>query len=192
MVTSADAGEGKTTIVANLAAVYAEIGKRVLILSCDFRRPAIHQLLGVSEGPGMTQAVAASNGRPMLEGHIRETRLDHVSIVTTGAGRGGTFRPAASGRLSRAIDEARSYADVVLVDSAPVLVGSEAPELVASADSVLIVVRAGKSNPELAGRAAEVLRRLDAPVVGLALNASREAVVPHAYYRANRHDAVKV
>jgi Mrp family chromosome partitioning ATPase/capsular polysaccharide biosynthesis protein len=190
MVTSADASEGKTTVVANLAAVFAEVGKRVLVLSCDFRRPAIHELLGVHEGPGMTQAMAAANGRPMLERHIRETRLDHVSIVTTGVGREGTPRPSSPDRLSRAIDEARSYADVVLLDSAPVLVGSEAPELVGSVDSVLLVARAGKTDPDLAERAADVLRRLDAPVAGIALNGSREAVVPHVYYRSHRNDGV--
>jgi capsular exopolysaccharide synthesis family protein len=187
LVTSAEGGEGKTTVVANLAATFAESGKRVLVLSCDLRRPTIHAALGIPNGPGLAEAVLGSNGRDILEGHIRPTALTGVSLVTSGhAGEDAAAFLGSEGML-RVVREAREKADVVILDSAPILAGSEMSELLLTVDAVLVVARSGKTESELAHRASEVLQRLGAPVVGVALNASREAVVPRIYYRPRRH-----
>ncbi len=57
LVTSPEARDGKTTVAANLAAAYAQAGNRVLVVSCDLRRPAIHEMFGVSEEPGLTDVL---------------------------------------------------------------------------------------------------------------------------------------
>jgi capsular exopolysaccharide synthesis family protein len=183
LVTSPGPGEGKTMVVANLAATYAELGKRVLVLSCDFRRPTIHRLFGVPNDQGLTDALQASNGHPLLRGHLRPTSLNNVRVVTSGAVPEKAGELLTSPNMRDALREARDEADVVLLDTPPILATSDASHLFSEVDAVLMVARAGKTTAEVAERSSELLRRLRAPVVGIALNASTEEIVPRGYYR---------
>lgn len=186
LVTSPGPGEGKTMVVANLAATYADLGKKVLVLSCDFRRPKIHRLFGVPNEMGLTEALRSGNGRPLLRGHVRSTSLSNVRVVPSGAvpQRGGEL--LTSKNMRYALSEARRDADVVLVDTPPFLATSDASHLFLDVDAVLVVARAGRTTSEVAERSSELLRRLRAPVVGVVLNAATEEIVPRGYYRAER------
>lgn len=189
LVTSAAPGEGKTMVVANLAATYAELGKKVLILSCDFRRPRIHRLFGVPNDQGLSEALEASNGRPVLQGHVRSTSLTNVRVVPSGATPDSAGELLTSENMRDALVEARNVADVVLLDTPPVLATSDASHLFPEVDTVLMVARAGKTTAEVAERSSELLRRMRAPVVGIALNGSTEDLVPRGYYRSEREEA---
>lgn len=189
LVTSAAPGEGKTMVVANLAATYAELGKKVLVLSCDFRRPRIHRLFGVPNDQGLSEALEASNGRPVLQGHVRSTSLTNVRVVPSGATPESAGELLTSKNMRDALVEARNGADVVLLDTPPVLATSDASHLFPEVDTVLLVARAGKTTAEVAERSSELLRRMRAPVVGIALNGSTEDLVPRGYYRSEREEA---
>lgn len=189
LVTSAAPGEGKTMVVANLAATYAELGKKVLVLSCDFRRPRIHRLFGVPNDQGLSEALEASNGRPVLQGHVRSTSLTNVRVVPSGATPESAGELLTSENMRDALVEARNGADVVLLDTPPVLATSDASHLFPEVDTVLLVARAGKTTAEVAERSSELLRRMRAPVVGIALNGSTEDLVPRGYYRSEREEA---
>lgn len=189
LVTSAGPGEGKTLVVANLAATYAELGKKVLILSCDFRRPRIHRLFGVPNDHGLSEALEASNGRPILRGHVRSTSLANVRVVPSGDTPESAGELLTSTNMRHALEEARKDADVVLLDTPPVLATSDASHLFPEVDTVLLVARAGKTTAEVAERSSELLRRMRAPVVGIALNGSTEEMVPRGYYRGEREAA---
>jgi capsular exopolysaccharide synthesis family protein len=186
LVTSAGPGEGKTLVVANLAATYAELGKRVLVLSCDFRRPKIHRLFGVPNDHGLSEALEASNGQPVLRGHVRSTPLTNVRVVPSGAIPESAGELLTSRNMREALVEARKEADIVLLDTPPVLATSDASHLFPDVDTVLVVARAGKTTAEVAERSSELLRRMRAPVVGVALNGSTEEMVPRGYYRSER------
>jgi capsular exopolysaccharide synthesis family protein len=182
LVTSPGPSEGKTMVVANLAATYAEMGKKVLVLSCDFRRPTIHRLFGVPNDQGLTEALRSSNGQPVLRGHIRPTSLDNVRVVPSGAVPEKAVELLSSNNMRQALEEARNEADVVLVDTPPILATSDASHLFSEVDAVLVVGRVGKTTAEVAERSTELLRRLGAPIVGIALNASTEEIIPRGYY----------
>lgn len=186
LVTSAAPGEGKTLVVANLAATYAELGRKVLVLSCDFRRPRIHRLFGVPNDQGLSEALEASNGRPILHGHVRNTSLDNVRVVPSGETPESAGELLTSSNMRQALREARNDADIVLLDTPPVLATSDASHLFPDVDTVLLVARAGKTTAEVAERSSELLRRMRAPVVGVALNGSTEEMVPRGYYRSER------
>jgi capsular exopolysaccharide synthesis family protein len=190
LVTSAGPGEGKTLVVANLAATYAELGKRVLVLSCDFRRPRIHRLFGVPNDQGLSEALETGNGRPVLRGHVRSTSLANVRVVPSGATPESAGELLTSKNMRHALVEARQEADIVLLDTPPVLATSDASHLFPEVDTVLLVARAGKTTAEVAERSSELLRRMRAPVVGVALNGSTEEMVPRGYYRSERDMAV--
>jgi len=183
LVTSPGPAEGKTTVVANLAMTFAQVGKKVLVLSCDFRRPHIHELFGVANTVGLVEALQSESGLPVLDGHIRQTPIRDVRLVPSGAHPRNTAALLSSDRMRTALEEARREADIVLLDTAPLLASAEVTHLFPIVDAVVVVARAKRTTAELAERASELLKRLDAPVVGVALNGAMEVPVPSSYYR---------
>jgi capsular exopolysaccharide synthesis family protein len=183
MVTSPGPGEGKTTVTANLAMTFAQVGKKVMVMSCDFKRPHIHELFGVANTTGLVEALQSDSGLALLDGHIKQTPIRDVRLVPSGSHPRNTAALLSSERMHRALDEARREADIVLLDTAPLLASAEITHLFPYVDAVVVVARAKKTTAELAERASELLKRLDAPVVGVALNGAMEVPVPSSYYR---------
>lgn len=186
MVTSPNPSEGKTTSVANLAAVFAEGGQSVLVIDCDFRRPRIHRYLAegfvldeeaVDQGDSLE--ITTTNGRLKA----MATDIPGVRLVT---GMGDAFpgaNPIEIVAYQREIIEfARQHFDIVLLDTAPFLTTNDASELLEETDVAFLVVRSGKTPFAAANRAAEFLRRLDAPVLGVILTASADATAAQYYY----------
>jgi capsular exopolysaccharide synthesis family protein len=179
LVASAASQDGRSSVVANLAAAFAQVGKRALILSCDFRHPTLHQMFGLQNGVGLSEVLRKHwNGEPILAAHVRKTSLPGVALVPS-----GSLPPRPSTLLTtptmlEVLREARRLADVVLLDTPPILLASDAAHLVGEVDLVLVVARAGKTTAEQAERARDLLKRLDAPVAGLALNEARELLLP--------------
>jgi capsular exopolysaccharide synthesis family protein len=178
MVTSPGPGEGKTTVVANLAAALAEVGNRVLVLSCDFRHPGIHEIYPMENRAGLAEALQSSNGAAVLDGAVRETAIRRVRVVPSGDPPERPSGLLSSPRMERALGEARRLADVVLIDTPPLLTASDAAHLVHDVDGVLLVSRAGRTTAEHAQRAKDLLARLDAPLMGVALNGSTDLRLP--------------
>lgn len=188
LVTSAGPSEGKTTVVANLATTLSEMGKKVLVLSCDFHRPTIHSLFGLQNERGLAEALASTDGEPVLAGFVQETSLDQVEVVASGRQPGSSGELLSSDRMRRALKEARGLADIVLLDTPPILVSSDATHLLPQVDAVLLVARAARTESELAERASELLGRMGAPVRGVVLNRASETPRPRGsrgyYHRA--------
>ncbi|HEX9891633.1 MAG TPA: polysaccharide biosynthesis tyrosine autokinase [Actinomycetota bacterium] len=182
LVTSPGPSEGKSTVVSNLASVFAELGKTVVILSCDFRRPTLHRLFGVPNDRGLARALATSSDTPLLRGHVRKTELAKVRLVPSGPPPDHPGELLASPGMARAVEEARQGADVVILDTAPILVASDATHLLPLVDAVVVVARARRTTAQVAERTSELLERFHARVIGVALNAAREAPMPRRYY----------
>jgi Mrp family chromosome partitioning ATPase len=180
LVTSPGPGEGKTTVAANLAVSLAELGEKVLAISCDFRRPRLHQLLGVQEGHGLAEALASHDlpldGKPVLDGFVHPSGFKDLGVIPSGS---STKRPGellSSEAMLRALQEARDQSDVVVLDGPPALV-SETAHLLPNVDTVLVVARVG-SSAEVAERASDQLRRLGANVAGIALLGTGDEGLP--------------
>jgi capsular exopolysaccharide synthesis family protein len=189
LVTSPSPVEGKSTVVSNLAAAYSQTGRKVMVLSCDFRRPAIHRMLGVSNQHGLTMLLESDAPGAVLNGHALNAIEGDGSIQVVPSGPPSTRATEllTSKNMRRAIAEARTRADVVLLDSPPLLSASDATLLLSEVDGVLVVGRAGKTTADQAERVAEMLKRLQAPVIGVALNF---ASTTHAAY-APKPDSIE-
>jgi capsular exopolysaccharide synthesis family protein len=180
MVVSPGVGEGKSTCAANLAAAFGESGKRVLVLSCDLRRPAIDAYLGApSDAPGISEVLA--DGKD-LAAVICDTEIPGVRIVPSG-------RPVSNpGELlthgEDLLANARRLADVVIVDTPPVLATDDTSAMIPRVDDVVIVCRAGSTGAEAARRTSERLNRLGAPVAGAVLVGAQSLPAVRGYYRA--------
>ncbi|MFE6868042.1 tyrosine-protein kinase family protein [Kitasatospora sp. NPDC057692] len=166
LVASGGSRDGRTITIANLAAALAETGRDVLVLDCDFRHPQLHTHLGVGDGPGMAELLSGER-LGELDDLVRPTNVDGVSLITGG---NTTAYPAALVlRAGEVLRRARRHADVILVDTSPLLHANDAYDLVQHADAVLVTVRSGNVTPEQADRVAELLSRTGVPVAGVAL-----------------------
>ncbi|WP_055585068.1 tyrosine-protein kinase family protein [Peterkaempfera griseoplana] len=169
LVMSGRSGDGKTTTVANLAAALAETGRSVLVLDCDFRHPQTHEHLGSGTGPGMAELLAGTRSLG-IEDVIRPTNVQGVTLI--GAGNTNAYPAALVMRAGEVLQRARRHADLVLMDTSPLLHANDAYDLVQHADAVLVTVRSGNVTPEQAARVSELLARTGVPVAGVALTAS--------------------
>jgi Mrp family chromosome partitioning ATPase len=167
MVTSPGPSEGKTTTVSNLATVLAEDGSSILVVNCDFRRPRLHSYLG-------------GGGEPRK---VFDTAVPGVKLVTGVVDEPERVAPAeVIGAQRRLIETAKSHFDYILLDTAPILTTNDASELLPVVDMVVMICRSGKTTKESADRAAELLERFRAPVVGGVLVAAANAPTRQYYY----------
>jgi capsular exopolysaccharide synthesis family protein len=181
LITSPGPDEGKTTTVANLAAAFAELGQKVIVLSCDFRRPSIHEHFGLINEDGLSDALGKEMTGPVLNGNVKETFVKNVSVLPSGTASERPGELLSSERMRLALTEARSQADIVLLDSPPLMTAGEATLLIREVDGVLVLCRSGKTTADAAERGAEVLKRLNAPLIGAALTDSEGGVLPYYY-----------
>lgn len=186
LVTSALPGEGKTTTVANLAAVMAEAGRRVLVLSLDLRNPRLHEYFEEPDGLGASDLLSPDLDIS-FDAAVRDTAVTGVSLMTSGE---RLDHPGAlltcAGDLLR---EARRHADVVLVDTPPVLTAADAVDLAQLVDVVLVVSRLNKTTTAHAAAAQRLLSRLGVPALGTVLIGSTSRGAQEGVYRlAHRPD----
>lgn len=165
LVTSPLTGDGKSTLVANLAASFAEAGQRVLVVDCDFRRPAVGRLLGVGPGSGLRE-MQQPDEQP-LANFVLATSVPYVGLVR--AGEPGVAPSWFLTNSSAIVEQAHGLADVVLFDTGPLTLTNEAAALVPHVDAVLLVSRAGRLSTDQAHGAIEQLARLSAPVAGVVM-----------------------
>lgn len=145
-VASVRAGEGRSTLCANLGVVLARSGKGVLIVDCDFRKPAMRDLFGLQGREGILDVL--EGGRDLLE--VCREPLPGLGVLTA---RAASREPEAlldPGRISAMLDRARDHFDHVLIDSPPLGLAASALVLCAQADGVLLAADPRKtSGPEL-------------------------------------------
>jgi capsular exopolysaccharide synthesis family protein len=183
LVTSPGPSEGKTTVTANLAATFAEVGKKVIVLSADLHRPRIHVLFGVPNMSGLTEALEtpSDNGALLTQKNWR-TSIDRVHLVPSGSSPENPGELLSSPNMRKVLEEAREVADIVLLDTPPILAASDSAQLLSEVDAVLLVVRGDKTLESSAEKTAELFRGLNVPVVGAVLNEAAEASAPRSYY----------
>ena len=167
LVTSPSEGEGKTTTALNLAASFAEIGKNVLLLDCDFRNPQLHRHLQVDPAPGVTDYLLPEDERPKLHPLAQASPIEGVWVVPSG------HRPVNPGEVIEPgqdlISRARTLADVVIVDAGPMLSVNDPSALLPETDAVVLVARSGRTTADDALHTREQLSRLGAPLLGVTL-----------------------
>jgi capsular exopolysaccharide synthesis family protein len=165
VVTSTTTGEGKTTLVANLAASFAESGQRVLVVDCDFRRPAVSGLLHGERGTGLRN-LPDPYGKP-LKDFVVATAIEGVALVRSGEP--GIAPPWFLAHSATIVEQAVDLADVVLIDTGPMLLTNEATALIPSVDAVLLVNRSGRVTFMRARETVEQLTRIGANVAGIVM-----------------------
>jgi capsular exopolysaccharide synthesis family protein len=180
MITSAGAGEGKSTTIANLGLCFAQAGSSVLVIDADLRRPSLHTLFREPVNPGLSSYLA---GDSLLEAVIQKTAVPNLSMVTSGTIPPNPAELLASRRMREFLETAAERFEVVLVDTPPVLAVSDPCILAPLMDGVILLVASGSPHPSLR-RAKDQLGAVGAKVVGAVINRfdARAAGYSKRYY----------
>ena len=188
LVTSASQGEGKSTTAANLAVVFGQSDRRVVLVDADLRRPHLHQLFGLRNTRGLTSLLV--NREADAQATLRPTEFPNVSLVPAGASPSNAAELLASARMRDVLDELSGLADIVIVDSPPVLGVSDPIILAAAGGAALLVAKSGVTRPKPLLRVREALLQTDAVLLGSVINAAQRRVTAE-YYGAYTygHDA---
>ncbi len=195
-VTSSSIGEGKTTVVLNLAITIAQTGKRVLIVDGDLRNHAIHHYFGIEREPGLTDAIlghikwqdAVKNitdimlGRLRVEDLLATPGMDNVSVMTSGKTLINPSEFLNSSTVDTIIDEMKRFYDYVLFDTPPVLPVADAVILASKVDGVLLIYQVGRVARSALKRSKLVLDNVSAKVLGVVLNGLKAEVSPDFYH----------
>ncbi len=153
-VTSAEETEGKTTTSMALAQGLARMGKSVVLVDADLRRPSIHKRLGMANKAGTADYLMSDRGAAEF---IQPGPVDGLSVITAGPSPVSAADLLSTPRLQDLITELRARFDVVILDTPPVLGLADAPTVVAQTGAVLFVVEAGRVR---SGQLKSALRRL--------------------------------
>ena len=171
MVTSPNAGEGKTTTIANLGVVFARAGIPVVIVGCDLRRPKVQDLFGLSNAVGLTSVLLGESSVADALQTVPKTK--YLRVLASGPLPPNPSELLSLRRTADIISSLTSDRTIVLVDSPPVLPVTDALVLARQVDATLVVCAAGITTQSEAGRALELLQQVDAPLAGAILNGVR-------------------
>jgi polysaccharide biosynthesis transport protein len=171
LVTSPRPKAGKTTTVANLGICLAEIGRRVLLIDGDLRRPRLGKLFGLQFATGLSDVLLdEGHGTTSLNASVRPSTVPGLYVLPGGSEPANISRLLHSTYLDSLIEVARSEYDFVLIDSPPMMGMADARLLSRVADGVILISRAGETSPEQLGEAKERLADDGTPVIGTILN----------------------
>jgi polysaccharide biosynthesis transport protein len=171
-VTSAAAGDGKTTTVANLAYVMSGAGQRVIVVACDLRRPRVHEFFGLRNDVGFTNVLMGDV--PLSKALQTVERQSGLQVLSSGMLPPNPAELLASPRAAELLATLQRQCDTLLLDCPPVLPVTDAVVLSSHVDASLLVMTAGKTSRREAHRATEMLRQVEAPLIGTVLNGARE------------------
>jgi capsular exopolysaccharide synthesis family protein len=168
LVTSPGAGEGKSTVVSNLAITVANAAQKVVVVDGDLRRPRQHVLFSVNHEPKGVSAVVA--GRLTLAEAVEATGIENLSLLTCGPTVSNPGDVINSENFAQIVRQLAEEYDRVIVDCPPVVAVADAQVLSGLCDATVLVVRAQMSTRRVSLQAHNSLVGVDARILGVVVN----------------------
>jgi capsular exopolysaccharide synthesis family protein len=185
MVTSPRSGEGKTTVASNLAICLAQVGRRVLLVDADLRRPMQHEIHGLRRECGLLQILRDVSS---VDRVVQATPVKNLEVVTSGPDVPNPAELLSAPFLREFLDRVREGYDTVIIDAPPLLAVADPAIIGALVDAVLLVVRVATTKRDDAARAVELLKGLGTPVLGGLINGVGPEPDPGAWVRSERDE----
>jgi capsular exopolysaccharide synthesis family protein len=167
LVTSAGPSEGKSLTIANLAMAYAQLGKRILLVDTDLRRPVQHKLFSLSREPGFAELFQES---PEYEKSIRSTGRENLYICTAGMFSPNPAELIGSQKMLHHIEYFKQHFDMIFFDTPPIVAVTDATLLGKKIDGVLLVIRSHHTDRDFGQRALSTLSNVGVRILGTVLN----------------------
>lgn len=183
LITSPGPKEGKSTVSANLAAVMVQGGKRVVMVDCDMRRPKIHKLFKTNNRTGLS---GLFRGQASLN-DVLERRMSNLYVLTSGTVPPNPAELLGSKMMDRILSGLASMADVVILDSPPMVV-TDPLVLSSKVDGVILVVNPGRTKKDALKATMEQFARSEARILGLVVNQiGKNASYYYEYYYSHEY-----
>ena len=179
LVTSAQASEGKSTTSYAIAAGFARIGKRVLLIDADMRRPSLHRLIDSDNERGFSSLLTSQDA---LSSAALPGGIDNLMVITSGPIPPSPTELIASPRFKMLLDEATKSFDLVVIDSPPILGLADAPLMSAMVGGVVFVVEADRGRHGSLRSALRRILSMRAPILGAVLTKFDPFKRNHRYY----------
>jgi succinoglycan biosynthesis transport protein ExoP len=169
VITSSFMAEGKSTLSANLAVSFAQRGERVMLVDSDLRRSTLHKVFGLTGSlPGLSNLLSMTNEQDVYITPVPE--VPTLTLLPAGAKPPNPAELLASNRMTELILQWREEYDHVIIDSAPILLVSDALAVAARADATIAIVRAGLTRKKAVSRTYELLSRSHVRILGAVMN----------------------
>lgn len=167
MVTSTQAGEGKSTACYALVQGLAKLGQSVILIDADLRRPNVHRLFGIQNGTGASNILTGSSS---IDDCLLRNAAPNIDIITAGPIPPDATELLAGAQFSALITDLRARYDHVVIDSAPLLGLADAPLVASKVDGVIYVIQAAHTSVRNVQNAVGRLRQSGTPVIGVVLS----------------------
>ncbi|MGG0185073.1 CpsD/CapB family tyrosine-protein kinase [Bacillus rhizoplanae] len=182
MVTSPNQSEGKTTTTGNMAVVFAQQGKSVLLVDADLRKPALHQMFQVDNIFGLTNILTHGES---FEKCVQTTNVENLYFLPCGPIPPNPAELLGSKAMKEFLGQAYNMYDLVIFDLPPVLPVSDAQIMANQCDASLLVVRSAHTEKEAALKAKRLLEAAKGKLLGVVLNDREREQSLHYYYGTN-------
>lgn len=167
VITSPGPGEGKTTIIVNLAAAMAQNNKKILLIDGDLRKPCVHTFFGLDNVKGITNILSEDIEHTKI---IQYTYIENLHILASGPIPPNPSELLGSQKIKFLLNEIKNEYDMVLFDSPPVCLVTDAAVLSTIVDGVILVCASGQTTIKNAKSAKVLLNNVNANILGVVLN----------------------
>ena len=182
MVTSSGPAEGKSTTTANLAVVFAQQGKKVLLVDADMRKPTVHYTFSMNNAYGLTNVLTRQTE---LKEAIKQSKEEKLDVLTSGPIPPNPAELLSSRAMDQFFQEAKEVYDIIIFDTPPVLAVTDAQVLANKCDGTVLVVSSGKTEIESAQKTKELLTNAQGKILGVVLNNKKMDNNDYYYYYGN-------
>ncbi|MED3623917.1 CpsD/CapB family tyrosine-protein kinase [Neobacillus thermocopriae] len=179
MITSSGPGEGKSTTAANMAVVFAQQGRRVLLVDADMRKPTVHYTFNQLNTYGLTSVLTR---QMTLEKAVKETNEKDLFVLTSGPVPPNPAELLSSMAMERFFREAQEQFDMIVFDTPPLLAVTDAQILANKCDGTILVVASGKTDKDQLVKARDLLDSVQSKLLGAVLNNKEMKNTNYYYY----------
>jgi capsular exopolysaccharide synthesis family protein len=167
LITSASPSEGKSTAAVTIGRNFSQIGKRVLLIDSDMRKPSMHKKLGIDNSIGLSNFLAGLVG---INDVVRETEHPGLHVITTGPLPPNPAELLHDDNMLRLLAHGLKHYDQIIIDGPPVMGLADAPIISSNVEGVLLIVEAGATRKLAASTAVKRLHAARARLVGVLIN----------------------
>lgn len=180
VITSSGPSEGKSTTSANLAIVFANSGKRVLLVDADMRKPTVAKTFSIDNVRGLSTLLGSRE--TVLHQVVQPSGVDNLSLMTSGPKPPNPSELLDSRRMEELLAELKHQYDLVVFDMPPVVAVTDAQIVSSKSDGTILIVRENVSKRDSLMKAKNLLELVDANILGVVYNGSKNITDQGYYY----------